>query len=653
MTSATHAQVRPSELHGLRTEGRDAPAIYRAILDSMYSFYGQRPRTIVMSGQHAIPSDGPLPDKHQIDSSTRAAFKFLSSIADRISPFSYRQPVTVLTKDSMQVLDREGVPLERAAAPRFSNEETTPFWLAFRKHYPNAWGYVELSRIGFNPEHTQALVYATHQCGSRCMSGDVWFLTRDGEVWSIAEKLPRYGEGGWALDSLRYIGPGADPKNYRPRKAHGMVTNFETGAILPLLDLELSSSGAFFKKVTTDSAGHYTVEDLPFNTEVFFRVKCPTAGHSDVAAGAYLMSHPGIDTTVNIEVPYRACKHLDRANPLISGGRQTAATPDPRRLSPELAGVYRGVLDALYPPGVPERGAIMLEGFTTRRCFDCIESEVPRLVRKRLIDPPTVANFEKVRADTVAPPLFSYRRRIEVMPLWDYYWLGASGGRQWEAMKDAYPGVNAVVSFAAVGFNDRRTEALVEFHADSAGSDDDSEIMLLKKVGPEWRVALRHVEREATSGEWTGGKCEAGDAPAQPPTRAEIEKISGVFNLIRTVRLLEEKGFVNRTDTVRVRLDGLKSIPGKPNELVAKASVLGPAGKPDDKITVGFEYAPDTATISFTQKLPEGMVQTDGWLEEHKILRLDDGGFVGSWFTVNGPSIPWRGYFCARLARAR
>ena len=193
----------------------------------------------------------------------------------------------------------------------------------------------------------------------------------------------------------------------------------------------------------------------------------------------------------------------------------------------------------------------------------------------------------------------------------------------------------------------------MEFHADSAGSDDDSEIMLLKKTGSDWRVALRHLEREATSGEWTRGKCEAGDAPAQPPTRAEIEKIAGVFNLVRTVRLRESRGFINRTDTVRVRLDPLKSSPGKPNELVAKASVLGPTGEPNDKIAVKFNFAQDAATITFTQWLPEGRFMLDGWLEEHKILRLDDGGFVGTWFTVNGPTVPWRGYFCARPVSAR
>ena len=391
----------------LRSEGKDAPGVYRAVIDSLYSFYGQHPRMVVMSGQHAVASEARLPYKHQIDSTTRAAFRFLSSIGDRQPSLSYRMPIAVLTRDSMQVLDREGIPLQKEAVFRVGVEETTPFWLAFRKHYPGAWGYVELSRIGFNPEHTQALVSATHQCGNQCMSSDVWFLTRTGEVWSIAEKLPGYAEAGWLLDSLRYIGRGADPKNYGPRRAQGIVTSFETGAILPFVDITFSSSGEFSRTVTTDSAGRYAVEGLPFNSELDFRVKCPIPGRSDTMAGPYLMSHPGIDTTFNVQVQFRACTHLDRRHPLIGGAPKSSTASDSRPLSPELAGVYRGVLDALYPPGVPERGAIMLEGFTTRRCIFCVEPQVPLLIRKGLIDPSTVVNFETVRRDTVAPPPFS------------------------------------------------------------------------------------------------------------------------------------------------------------------------------------------------------------------------------------------------------
>jgi hypothetical protein len=633
----------------LRTEGQDALSIYRLVVDSLYSFHGGHPRVTVVSGQHARAEDGPLPYKHQVDSSTRAAFRFVSSITDRMSAFSPRLPMVEMTKDSIDAFDREGIPLQKEAQAKIQDYDSSPFWLAFRKRYPLAWGYVELSRIGFNPEHTQALVYVTHWCGDGCMSGDVWFLTRTGENWTVTETLTRYGDAMWSRDSLRYIGRGADPKNYQPRRVQGVVSSFETGAALP--DFEITFAGnEFLKTVRTDAAGHFIVNDLPFDSPIYFRASCPVHGRSEKAAGDYLrMTHPGMDTTVNVQVPFRACTHLNRANPLIAGPPHPFAPPDTARLAANIAGVYAGVLDAMYPPDAPTPARILIEHFDTERCEYCTEPEVPRLIRKGLIDPSTEDSFTKARTDT-AVLAFPYRSKVEVVPFWDLYWLGAANGRDWKAMRDAYPGVSSVISFAKVGFNSRGTEALVEFHVDSAGATPASEVVLLKKTAADWRVALRQVDRPATSGEWAGGKCEAGDAPANTPTRAEIETLAGEFNI---VRVGASRVFRGRTDTVRVRLEPFNPSRPKPTKLVGNAAVLGATGEPDDKVAVEFSYDQNAATIEFSQHVPDGHIVLDGWYEEYRILRTVPGGFVGTWLTESGPVIPWRGYFCARAARAR
>jgi hypothetical protein len=636
--------------HGdpLRSDSKDAPSVYRAVLDSLYSFYGERPRTVVISDQHPATQGGLAPHESHVDSSTIAAYNFFSSISDWMNPtFSYRVPIAVLSYDSKQALEREGIPLEREANLHFANEETSGFWLAFRNRFPGAWGYLELSRIAFNSEHTQALVLSVHHCGSRCESGDTWLVMREGERWSIVERMRRDDSSGWQLDSLRYLGRGADPKWYRSRRAHGVISNAETGAVLPFLNVTFERGHEFLTTIKTDSAGRYTLENLPLSSDLYFKVKCPIPARTDTLAGPFLMTRAGLDTTVNIQVRYRGCKHLNRAHPLIAGTRRTSTARGSSRLSPEVAGVYRGLLDALYPPGLSERGPIMLEGFTSRRCYYCIESEVPRLIRKGLIDPSIEANFAKVPADTAPPAPFPYRRKVEVMPLWDLYWLGSSGGRQWDAMKDAYPGVNAVISFSGVGFNDRGTEALLEVHVDSARAAMGSETMLLKKTGAKWSVALRHVEREATSGEWSGGKCEPTDAPAHVPTRAEIEKLVGEFSI---VRVGASKVFRGRTDTVRVRLDPSKLSPNTPNELVSGASVIDATGEPEEKTAGTFEFDEDAATITFTQRMPKGQLMLDGWIEWYRILRTDGRGFFGTWFTESGPTIPWKGYFCASAA---
>ena len=632
----------------LRTEGKDAPIVYRVVVDSMYSFHGQHPRTIVVSGQHAIANFELLPYKHQIDSSTRATFRFLSSIPDRMHPmFKARQPIVEMTKDSVDFLDREGTPLETEAAGRLTRWGKTPFWLAFRKHYPGAWGYVELSRIGFNPEHTQALVYSAHWCGSDCSSGDVWFLTRDGTNWTIAEKLAQSGEARWAPDSLRYIGRGADPKNYRPRRAQGIVSSFETGEVLPGLEISFYNYD-YLKTVKTDAAGHFVVEELPFGEGIYFKVACPVAGSSETAAGDFVATGTaGLDTTINVAVPFRACKHLNRADPLIAGTHPTPVS-EGARLPANLAGVYAGVLDALYQGDASNAVPIMLEPFGGRGCDFCLEPETPRLVRKRLMDPSTEDGFAKARIDTIVTA-FPYRRKVSVMPYWDLYWLGPSG-LDWGAMKDAYPGVRSVISFGKVGFNARGTEALAEVYENSATPPPSSEIMLLKKSGADWGVALRHVERERTSGEWTGGRCEPGDVPSNQPTRAEIEKLPGEFNI---VRVGASRGFRGRVDTVRVRIEPLRPSGSNPDELGATVAVLGAHGEPNDKVTAEFKYAANAATITFMDHLPPGQFEFDGWYEEYRILGARTGGFVGSWLTEVGPTVPLRGYFCASARRSR
>jgi hypothetical protein len=632
----------------LRPDSKDAPSIYRAVLDSLYSFYGEHPRTVVISDQHRTTQGGLPPHESHVDSSTIAAYNFFADISDRLNPtFSYRLPVAVLSSESRQMLDREGVPLEREANLHFANEETSGFWLAFRNHFPGAWGYVELSRIAFNHEHTQALALSVHHCGSSCESGDTWLLTRDGERWSIAERMRRDDTSGWQLDSLRYLGRDADPKWYRSRRAHGVFSNAETGAVLPSLNVTFERGHEFLTTIKTDSAGRYTLENLPLSSDVYFKVKCPIPGRTDTLAGPFLMTREGLDTTLNVEVQWRGCTHLNRAHPLIAGKKLSSKAAESSALPPDVAAVYRGVLDALYPPGVPERAPIMLEGFTSRRCDYCIEPEVPRLIRKGLIDPSTEVNFAQVPADTTPPSPFSYRRKIEVMTPWDLYWLGSSGGRQWDAMNDAYPGVKAVISFSRVGFNDRGTEALVEVHLDSAMATEASETILLKKAGAEWSVALRHVEHEGTSGEWSGGKCEPTDAPAQVPTRADMEKLVGEFSI---VRVGASRVFRGRTGTLRVRLEALKPSPSRPSELVARASVIDATGEPEEKIAATFKLDEDAATITFTQRMPKGQFMLDGWIEWYKILRTDGRGFFGTWFTETGPTIPRKGYFCAIAA---
>ncbi|HEY9283446.1 MAG TPA: hypothetical protein VIP46_08330 [Pyrinomonadaceae bacterium] len=62
-------------------------------------------------------------------------------------------------------------------------------WEGFFKRHPKSGGWVALSRVGFNREMTQALVYFEHGCGGLCGSG-IYLLLEKGEAgWKVAKVL--------------------------------------------------------------------------------------------------------------------------------------------------------------------------------------------------------------------------------------------------------------------------------------------------------------------------------------------------------------------------------------------------------------------------------------------------------------------------------
>lgn len=62
-------------------------------------------------------------------------------------------------------------------------------WKSFRQRYPDAVGVVRLSRVGFNPEGTQALVLLLYGCGEVCGEGTFILLTKAEAGWRIEQSV--------------------------------------------------------------------------------------------------------------------------------------------------------------------------------------------------------------------------------------------------------------------------------------------------------------------------------------------------------------------------------------------------------------------------------------------------------------------------------
>ena len=58
-------------------------------------------------------------------------------------------------------------------------------WEEFYRKNPGASGYIRLSRVGFNPERDEALVYVEHGCGATCGTGNYALLTKSEKGWRV------------------------------------------------------------------------------------------------------------------------------------------------------------------------------------------------------------------------------------------------------------------------------------------------------------------------------------------------------------------------------------------------------------------------------------------------------------------------------------
>ena len=58
-------------------------------------------------------------------------------------------------------------------------------WEEFYKKYPDSRGFISFSRVGFNREMNEALVYFEHWCGGLCGSGIYLQLKKEDEGWRV------------------------------------------------------------------------------------------------------------------------------------------------------------------------------------------------------------------------------------------------------------------------------------------------------------------------------------------------------------------------------------------------------------------------------------------------------------------------------------
>src|ERR1044071_6206003 len=82
-------------------------------------------------------------------------------------------------------ITRRYVPVSEKEIEDLFSKDVLGGWEKFYRKYPETRGYATFSRVGFNAEKTQALVYQAHSCGGLCGGGSYILLTKTSGVWTI------------------------------------------------------------------------------------------------------------------------------------------------------------------------------------------------------------------------------------------------------------------------------------------------------------------------------------------------------------------------------------------------------------------------------------------------------------------------------------
>ena len=69
-------------------------------------------------------------------------------------------------------------------------DQTGQGWRDFYKTYPKTSGAFSVSRVGFNENHDEAIIYVATQCGGLCGHGEFTLLEKEGAVWRIKQSFP-------------------------------------------------------------------------------------------------------------------------------------------------------------------------------------------------------------------------------------------------------------------------------------------------------------------------------------------------------------------------------------------------------------------------------------------------------------------------------
>ncbi len=117
--------------------------------------------------------------------------EFPSLSKETIDEFNFRNSKAVKLTDKFNLklkVHLIGKELNQIFTERGQRNSKKDNWQIFREKY-SADVYITFSRVGFNKEKTQALIFEAYQCGRFCGGGYYILLVKENSKWKIEKKV--------------------------------------------------------------------------------------------------------------------------------------------------------------------------------------------------------------------------------------------------------------------------------------------------------------------------------------------------------------------------------------------------------------------------------------------------------------------------------
>lgn len=153
-------------------------AVYNALLNNKYT--NKNTRQVLIMDQTRLNKPKTLEqDLSSIQEHTPLASELVDSFLER-----NQQPYTL---KPILDLDLEYQLLTQEEVDKFQQLDEASNWKLFYKKYPDTVGFLHLSRVGFNRDLSQALVYLEHYHYEQPITGSYFLMTRNSGRWEVNE----------------------------------------------------------------------------------------------------------------------------------------------------------------------------------------------------------------------------------------------------------------------------------------------------------------------------------------------------------------------------------------------------------------------------------------------------------------------------------